>query len=154
MNKIVRDKIIKAIRLNTNGKLTDKSIFDAMAQITAEVIGIDNYKVYTINELISEIMDRYNEVRNSQDFNEYIANINSIIANRDNGEFDAEIKKYLVEGKFLIYHNIRIDEDSEKSKKFRRFIAMTLPKISIANIFMSLLIDKTDFYKQNQVNNN
>ncbi|QCX33095.1 patatin-like phospholipase family protein [Caloramator sp. E03] len=139
-NKLILDVIIRTIRQYVDGKIDSSNIFPAMAEITAEQLEIDKKKTYTLDELIDEIIKKYEEIKNSDDFKQYVNNIKKLIMSRNQLEFDREIKKTLIEGKFLISYNTDFNDTDDRTKRFRRFIAVAFPKISIANMFISLLI--------------
>lgn len=141
-NKIIIDKIMRTIQQYVSEKLNGSSVFPAMAEITAEQLGISRHHSYKLNELISAIMEEYNKIKNSNDFNEYIKNLKRLIMSRNQVEFDREIKMSIIEGKFLISYNPYINESDEKIKRFRRFVAMAFPKIAIANMFISLVLSR------------
>lgn len=139
-NKLILDVIIRTIQQYINGKLSSETIFPAMAEITAEQLEIERKRLYTLDELIDEIVKKYESIKNSRDFDEYMKGVTRLILSRNQLEFDREIKKTIIEGKFLISYDANIEESDEKIKKFRRFIAMAFPKISIANMFISLIL--------------
>lgn len=141
-DKLIIYKIMKTIKQYADGKLSGDTIVPAMAEITAEQIGIDRSRTYNINELIEKILEQYNNVKSDRDFNEYIKYLGKLLLSRSQREFDMEVKKILIEGKFLIYYNPDISEKDEKIKRFRKFVAMAFPKISIANMFVSLILSK------------
>lgn len=140
-NRLILDIIIRTIQQYTDGKIEVESIYAAMAEITAEQLDIDKKRVYSMDDLIDEILKKYDEIKNSDDFKQYIGNIKKLIMSKNQLEFDREIKKTLIEGKFLISYNTDFKDMDEKIRRFRRFIAITFPKISISNMFISLLME-------------
>jgi NTE family protein len=141
-NKFILDKIMRTIQQYADGKLSGNTIFPAMAEITAEQLKIDRRKIYRLNELVDEIMKEYENIKSSKDFNEYMRGVKRLILSRNQLEFDRESKMTLIEGKFLISYEPYIRGQDEKIKRFRRFIAVAFPKISIANMFISLILMK------------
>lgn len=139
-NKLILDVILRTIQQYIDGKMESSNILPAMAEITAEQLEIDKKKVYTFDELIDEIIKRYEEIKSSDDFKEYVTNIKKLITSRNQLEFDREVKKTLIEGRFLLSYNTDFNDMDEKIKRFRRFVSVTFPKISIANMFISLLM--------------
>lgn len=142
-NKLIIDRIMRTIRQYSSGKLDSESFFLAMSEITAEQLQIDKSKPYKLKELNQLILEEYNNIKNSQDFSEYINGIRRLIQSRSQLEFDTEIKKTLIEAKFLISYDAYMEETDEKIKRFRRFVAMAFPKISIANMYITLILPKT-----------
>ncbi|SKA91736.1 NTE family protein [Caloramator quimbayensis] len=140
-NRLILDVIIRTIQQYTDGKIEVGSIYAAMAEITAEQLDIDKKMVYSMDDLIDEILKKYDDIKNSDDFKQYVGNIKKLIMSKNQLEFDREIKKSLIEGKFLISYNTDFKDMDEKIRRFRRFVAIAFPKISIANMFITLLID-------------
>ncbi|TDT58399.1 patatin-like phospholipase family protein [Fonticella tunisiensis] len=141
-NKFILDRIMRTIRQYADNRLTGDTVFPAMAEITAEQLGIERKRVYTLSELIDEIMKEYENIKNSRDFKEYMQGLTRLMISRNQLEFDRELKKTLIEGKFIISYEPYLNETDEKLKRFRRFIAVAFPKISIANMFLSLVLSK------------
>lgn len=141
-NELIIYKIMKTIKQYTVGKLNWDSILPAMAEITAEQIGINRINTYTLDELIDKIVEQYDSIRVRNDFNQYVRNIKDTVLSISQLEFNRQIKNIFIEGKFLIFFNPDIDENDEAVKRFRRFIAMAFPKISIANMFISIILSR------------
>lgn len=141
-NKMILDKIMRTIQQYSDGKLSGSTIFPAMAEITAEQLKIERKKVYSLSGLIEEIIKEYDNIKSSSDFNDYMKGVKRLIFSRNQLEFDREAKMTLIEGKFLLSYEPYIGENDVKLKRFRRFIAMAFPKISIANMFISLILLK------------
>jgi NTE family protein len=68
--------------------------------------------------------------------------VKRLILSHNQLEFDREAKMTLIEGKFLLSYDPYIGENDDRLKRFRRFVAMAFPKISIANMFISLILMK------------
>lgn len=141
-NKMILDKIMRTIQQYSEGKLSGSTIFPAMAEITAEQLKIERKKVYSLSGLIEEIIKEYDNIKSSNDFNDYMKGVKRLIFSRNQLEFDREAKMTLIEGKFLLSYEPYIGGNDVKLKRFRRFIAMAFPKISIANMFISLILLK------------
>lgn len=146
-NKFILDRIMRTIQQYSDEKLSGSSVFPAMAEITAEQLGINRRRIYTLSELVNEIMKEYESIKNSKDFNEYMKGITKLILSRNQLEFDREIKKNLIEGKFIISYDPYMNETDVNIKRFRRFVAVAFPKISIANMFIALILQKNDYNK-------
>lgn len=141
-NEFIIDKVMRTIRQYTDDKLSLSTMLPAMAEITAEQIGIERVCPYTLDELIDRILKEHESIKIQSDFNEYIKNLKELIQSRSQREFNRELRKAIIEGKFLIYYNPDINEEDEGVKRFRRFIAMTFPRISIANMFISIVLSR------------
>lgn len=140
-SKIIIDKILRVIQQYSPSNFTSDSVILAMAEITAEQLGIERKKIYSLDELIENIYSVYNDIRVSSDFNEYISGLKKLIISRNEFEFDREIKKVLIEGKFLLSFSPGM-EQPEEIKRFRRLLAIFMPKIVIANLFISLILHR------------
>lgn len=141
-DRLILYKIMKNIRMYANGKLSLETIIPAMAEITAEQMGIDRMEVYTLSQLIDRIESQYDIIKCDKSFNDYMDNIKNLIMNRSEAEFSRNIKNVLIEGKFLIYYMPNINDDDKKVKMFRKFIAIAFTKICIANMFVTLVLSK------------
>jgi NTE family protein len=139
-DKFIIEKIIRTMQQYSYEKLSADTVFSAMAEITAEQLNIERKKVYTLNELVSNIIDEYNKIKISCDYNEYIKGISRLIMCRNSLEFESELKKTVVVGKFLLSYDADINETNENIKRYRKFIAAAFPKISISNMFISLVL--------------
>ncbi|MBZ4664530.1 MAG: patatin-like phospholipase family protein [Caloramator sp.] len=140
-NKIIIDKILRVIQQYTPSNLTTDSVILAMAEITAEQLGINRRRVYELDELIDVIYNTYNEIKTSSDFNEYVAGLKKLILSRNEIEFDREMKKVFMEAKFLLsfYPGMQQNEDI---KRFRRLLSVFMPKVVVANLFISLILQR------------
>ncbi len=141
-NKLIIDKIMRTIQQYADGKLSGSTVFAAMAEIAAEQLKIERKKVYKLNDLTKEIIKQYESIKNSNGFNDYMRGVKRLILSHNQLEFDREAKMTIIEGKFLLSYEPYIGENDDKLKRFRRFIAMAFPKISIANMFISLILMK------------
>lgn len=139
-DKFIIEKIIRTMQQYSYEKLSSDTVFPAMAEITAEQLNIERKKVYTLSELVSNIIDEYNKIKMSCDYNEYIKGISRLIMCRNSLEFESELKKTVVVGKFLLSYDADMNETNENIKRYRKFIAAAFPKISIANMFISLVL--------------
>lgn len=144
INNIIIYKIMNSISKYSDGKLNTDTVLPAMAEITAEQLGIKRIRSYTLTELIDEILREYNSIINSKDFLDYAKKLDITIISDDQEHYEKNFKETLTNIKFLIFYNPDFEQIDNKSKMFRRFIAMTFPKISIANMFIALLISKQD----------
>jgi len=140
-NKIILDKIIRTLHQYSNGKLLVESIYPAMLEITAEQLGIERAKVYTLGELAKLILDEYQKIITSENYKKNMPFINRLLLTRTQLEFDREILRTGFDNKVLISYDADIKEKDEKVKRFRRFIAMTFPKIAISNMLIAILLD-------------
>jgi len=142
MNKLVFYKIIKSISQYTDGKLSSDSIFPAMVEITAEELKIENRSIYSLETLVDIIIKKYNSIIDSIDYKNFINDIKYILAKKRKNFFDCELKNKISQVKFLAFYEANFDDDNEKLKNLRRFIAVTFPKISITNMCISLILSK------------
>ncbi|MGE5329094.1 MAG: patatin-like phospholipase family protein [Deltaproteobacteria bacterium] len=142
MNKLIFYKIIRAISKYTDGKLSAASILPAMVEIAAEELEIENRKVYSFDILIDTIIEKYNTIVNSIDYKNFIKDIKQLLTKKRTKFFDWELKNKISQAKFLAYYEANFDENNEKLKNMRRFIAVTFPKISITNMCISLILSR------------
>ena len=139
-DKFIIEKIIRTIQQYSSDKLSADTVFPAMAEITAEQLNIERKKIYTLGELVSNIVDEYNKITSSCDYDEYIKGLSRLITSRNSLEFESELKKTVVIGKFLLTYDADMNEANENIKRYRKFIAAAFPKISISNMLISLVL--------------
>lgn len=140
--KLVQEIILRTLKAYSDGKLSTSSVILAMAEITAERLGIERMRLYTITELIDAIMETYNGICESQEFKGMTGELGGIIRSFNPFGREKEFKLDSIEEKFLVSYRADIDENDEKVKKFRRLVAVALPKVCIANLFIALVISK------------
>ncbi|WDC84499.1 hypothetical protein PL321_01675 [Caloramator sp. mosi_1] len=138
---MIIDKILRVIQQYTPSNFTADSVILAMAEITAEQLGINRKRIYELDELIDTIYNTYNEIKTSSDFNEYISGLKKLILSRNEIEFDREMKKVFMEAKFLLsfYPGMKQNDDI---KRFRRLLSVFMPKVVVANLFISLILQR------------
>lgn len=140
--KLVLDIILRTLKTYSDGKLTTTSVLLAMAEITAERLGVERIKVYTLTELIDEIMKAYMDVYESQEFIGMSGKLGDLIRTINPLGRDKDFKLDSIEDRFLVSYKADISENDERVKKFRRLVAITMPKVCIANIFVALVNSK------------
>jgi NTE family protein len=142
--KLVLEIILRTLKTYTDGKLSTSSVILAMAEIAAERLGVDSMRAYTLTELIDETMKSYEDVCESQEFKGISWELGSLIRSLNPFGRDKEFKLDSIEEKFLVSYRAEIDENDEKVKKFRRLVAVTIPKVCIANIFLALVSSRCE----------
>lgn len=142
LNNIIIYKIMSTIRKYADGKLSGDTVFPAMAEITAEQLGLKPKECSTLGGLLEQILNEYKSINTSKDFNQYKYELTNAILNGNHEDFIKGLRQTLKETKLLIFYNPTFNKNDDKIKVFRRFLAMTFPKISIANMFIALLLSK------------
>ncbi len=143
-NTLILYKVLDTIKGYTDSPLSGDTVLPAMAEITAEQLGISRAKKYTLNQLIGEILNQYQVITSSSEFIEYTEDLSRIIFNKSGKGLNMELRKSIEKGKFAVFYSPDLENDDEKLKVFRRFLAITFPRISIANMFISLIISKQE----------
>lgn len=141
-DRLILYKIIKTIRKYAGEKLSMRNVIPAMAEITAEQMGIDRIEVYTLDKLIEKIELRYESIKGDRDFKAYMDGIRHLVSIKNQKQFNIEVKNMLVEGKFLIYYIPGINDDIRLVYRFRKFMALTFTKVCIANLFISFVLSR------------
>lgn len=142
MNKLILYKIISTISKYADGKLSTDSIFPAMVEIAAEQLEIEKRSVYSLDTLIELIIKKYYTIVNSIDYQNFINDMKNHLTKKREKFFDWELKKKFSQARFLAFYEADLNENSEKLKNLRRFIAVTFPKISITNMCIALILSK------------
>lgn len=143
-SRFIVDRVVRVIHQYSGDVFEGNSVFPAMAEITAEQLGIDRARVYTVKELTDEIMNGYDGLRSSIEFQDYGNRMKKLVLSRNQIEFDKEVKRSMIEGKFIIAYDPNMKEADENIKRFRRFVAIAFPKILIANMFISFMLMKRE----------
>ncbi len=144
-NKLIITRILNTLKKYAGGSLKVEDIYIAMMEITAEQLQIERGNKYKKEELLDEIIGRYEEIKGSKDFSEYISNLSSLLSSKSMVDFNRELKNNIIDGKFLIAYNADVKGENEGNKRFRRFLAMTFPKITISNLFISIILERKNF---------
>lgn len=139
-NSFLIYKLIRNIKKHSSvKKLIHYSDFIAAAtEITAEIMEIDRIKPYSLKGLINEIIENYKSKKNDIDYISFTKYIYENVFTEDD-DFLEKIKRTISESKFAIFYNININDLSEKAILYRRILALTFPRLCIANIFIAFL---------------
>ncbi len=131
-DKLSNYRILRTIKSYSGNDFSESTAVLAALEITAEVFGIDLLKNYKPDELALLILDEYYKIRTI----DFVAN-------------PLETIKTLIPDKIADLKNVDIkylagigagDDKSAIILNYRKFLAATLPKICIANLFVSLLL--------------
>ncbi|HHV60222.1 MAG TPA: patatin-like phospholipase family protein [Clostridiaceae bacterium] len=128
---IANYRILRTIKGYVNGELNAGNIVLAALEITAEVFGIDSLNTYNPDELANLIFKEYCELKESKFLSNPLSNIKSLIPDKVSDLRSADAK-------YLACIGVGSDE-SINMILYRKFLATTLPKICIANLFLSLM---------------
>jgi len=120
---------------NTDG------IISAAAEISAEVMGIERCREYSLNELIDIIIELYNSKKADIGLANFSKIIDEDIWSTNEYSFTEKMKKIISESKFAALYSADINDLSERPVLYRRLLALAFPKICITNIFISLLLN-------------
>lgn len=121
---------------NTDG------IISAAAEISAEVMGIERCREYSLNELIDIIIELYSSKKADIDMDNFSKIIDEDIWSTNEYSFTEKMKKIISESKFAALYSANINDLSERAILYRRLLALAFPKICITNIFISLLLNQ------------
>lgn len=133
-NKIISYPLLRTIHKYTKGKLSSKNLVQAAAEITAEVFGVNRLREYTWDELAGEIMQSYNVIKAESTPANNTNMLSSLLRSRKAEDIELLDLKALS----ILYTDFT-DQDMN-SKLYRKLTAIFLPKVCIANIFLSLML--------------
>jgi NTE family protein len=133
-NKIVNYPLLRTLYKYTVGRLNSDSIIHAAAEIAAEVYEIERLKVYTWEELIEAILQAYTAVKASSTSDDYEGLMKSLLRSRKLEDLEK------LDMKGLASINTDFENQNINSKLYRKLMAIFVPKICIANIFVSLML--------------
>jgi NTE family protein len=133
-NKLINYPLLRTIYKYVVGHLTASNLIHASAEIAAEVYGVERLKVYTWEELIQEVLDAYTAVKisSSSSKNE------GLIGNLLRSSRLEDLEKLDIKG--LASLNTNFENQDINTKLYRKLMAIFIPKICIANIFLSLML--------------
>ena len=133
-NKIINYPLLRTLYKYTLGLLNSASIIHAAAEITAEVYGIERLKVYTWEELIEAVLHAYTAVKANNTTDDNTGLIKTLLRSRRL----EDLEKLDIKG--LASINTDFENQDINSKLYRKLMAIFVPKICIANIFVSLML--------------
>ena len=133
-NKIINYPLLRTLYKYTVGRLTSSSIIHAAVEISAEVYGIERLKAYTWEELIEEVLEAYTAVKISSTS----ANNEGLMKNLLKSRRLEDLEKLDLKG--LASINTDFENQDINSKLNRKLMAIFIPKVCIANIFVSLML--------------
>ncbi|MGH4125266.1 MAG: patatin-like phospholipase family protein [Clostridium sp.] len=122
----IKFRLLRKIRKYVTGELDGHSVIISMAEICSECLGIHRIQIYSLEELIEEIMKEY------ENYKKVALETNIIIL----------ISKVDNLNKALVFYEPNLNETSPSIIKKRSLIALSQPKYAIANLFFSLLLNR------------
>jgi NTE family protein len=126
--------LLRTLLKYVTGHLTSSNIIQAAAEIAAEVFGIERLKVYTWEELIEEILQAYTAVRMSSSAANNAGLIRNLLRSRRLEDLET------LDLKGLAAINTDFENQDLNTKLYRKLMAIFVPKVCIANIFVSLML--------------
>ena len=133
-NKLINYPLLRTLYKYLNGRLSAASLIYSSAEIAAEIFGIERLKAYTWDELITEVLTAYEAVKN----NTTEAKNQGLIGNLLRSRKPEDIETLDIKG--LASINTDFENQDVNSKLYRKLMAIFLPKVCIANIFVSLML--------------
>ena len=133
-NKLINYPLIRTLFKYVTGRLTSTSIIHAATEIAAEVFGVERLNVYTWEELIQEVLNAYTAVKISST----TANNEGLMKNLLRSSRLEDLEKLDIKG--LASINTNFENQDLNSKLYRKLMAIFIPKVCIANIFVSLML--------------
>lgn len=131
-DKFISYRIIRTIKDYLSDSLDADTSILAAAEITAEVFGLEKLKIYTLEELAYRILKEYYSIKNNELLKNPLASIRKMVPDNIN-----HLK--LADRKYLAGIGVGINKNPH-TILYRKFLATTLPKICVANLFISLMI--------------
>lgn len=127
-DKLIEFTLLKELKSHVKGHLSSTNILYGALEITAEVLGINRLEIYTYDKLTRIILKNYNMLKST-----------CILSDFYISKFTLENLKN-IDKKLLLVCNTTLKDHSYEIINLRRFCSITFPKISIANMFITLLI--------------
>jgi NTE family protein len=143
-NKLINYPLLRTLLKYVTGHLTSSNIIQAAAEIAAEVFGIERLKAYTWEELIEEILQVYTAVRMSSSAANNAGLIGNLLRSRRLEDLET------LDLKGLAAINTDFENQDLNSKLYRKLMAIFVPKVCIANIFISLMLWRNQELQQSE----
>ncbi len=122
---------------------TNTAICNSMAEVTADILEISGKQIYTLKDLNEKILDRFSELYNSNEYIDYVENIEELMENKDIKGHSIKIKKEIKNNShlFLIYFccNKPNKRNEKKWNELKRIATVVNPNLIIASIYLSML---------------
>lgn len=143
-NKFIIYKLIRVLKSYSSERKfrnTD-GVVSAAAEISAEVMGIERCREYSLNELIDIIIEQYNLKKADIALADFSKIIDEDIWSINENSFTDKMKEIISESKFAALYSTDINDLSDRAVLYRRLLALAFPKICITNIFIALMMIK------------
>lgn len=142
-NKLISYPILRTLYKYLSSKLSSLTIIQAAAEITAEVFNIQRLKEYTWDELIEEVIKACDTVMSENTKSKNPIMLVNLLRSKKAEDIE------LLDLKALAVFNTNFLDQDLNSRLYRKLTAIFLPKVCIANIFLSLML----WRRSNQANN-
>lgn len=133
-NKLINYPLLRTIYKYVTGKLNSTSIVYAAAEIAAEVYDIDRLAVYTWDELVNEILKEYTAIRASASASKNEGLLRNLLRSTQLEDLET------LDIKGLASINTDLENQDINTKLYRKLLAIFIPKVCIANLFVSLML--------------
>lgn len=143
-NRLITYKLIRALKNYSSERRFRNTdvIISAAAEISAEVMGIDRCREYSLNDLIDIIIEQYNSKKADIALADFSKIIDEDIWSINENSFTDKMKEIISESKFAALYSTDINDLSDRAVLYRRLLALAFPKICITNIFIALMMIK------------
>lgn len=128
-------RILRRMRTYTDMNLTDTSGFIAALEITAEILQVDRFKVYTLKTLTEAILERYKEIRDDSTDTSPIKEITDILWNKKEVSYRDEEEADNINPMTSIIMN-KVGAGKQK------LLSVGYPDLCIANLFIYMLLGR------------
>ncbi len=143
IKKLITSKFFKKIDEYMNIEIrTTTAICTAMSEITAELLGINPRIVYTLEDLNNVILKKLNIITASYEYISFVHKIEKLILKNNNTiRPPQELRSLIKENKKYLSIYLSIFHENHKNiNNIRRYVAFTMPKITIVSLQLHLLI--------------
>lgn len=133
-NRLIHYPLLRTLYKYIKGRLTSASLIHGSAEIAAEVFGVDRLKAYTWDELTEEVLLAYDGVKNNTTAEKDAGLIKNLLRSKHAEDLDS------LDIKGLASINAELSSQDLNTLLYRKLTAMFVPKVCIANIFVSLML--------------
>jgi NTE family protein len=133
-NKLINYPLLRTLYKYIRDRLTSASLIQASAEIAAEVFGVERLKAYTWDELVEEVLLAYEDVKSHTTDEQNTVLVKKLLGSNRAEDMDT------LDIKGLASLHIELSNQDLNARLYRKLTALFVPKVCIANIFVSLML--------------
>lgn len=146
ISKVILDAIFTTLRRNSGDKDVSKSgFFRGAIEIVADLFNIPKIKIYKIDEIIKEIIDKTNDTLSKLNNQQYLDYIKNSVLLTDRKKVRKSLLDTINRKTNVIYY-AKSCKDGKTNISFRKIVSKVYPRLAIGAVFL-LFLDKEGYIK-------